>query len=73
MDQCLGNPHGRRCLEADEEEAPELIAKTVREVSHADTAIIVLQSVVTWAAEITDGKNASALLGLTFPTRGPRR
>ena len=45
---------------ADEEEALELIAKTVREVSHADTAIIVLQSVGdTWAAEIVDGKNAS--------------
>ena len=56
---------------ADEEEALELIAKTVREVSHADTAIIVLQSVGdTWAAEITDGKNASALLGLTFPPEG---
>ena len=55
----------------DEEEALELIAKTVREVSHADTAIIVLQSVGdTWAAEITDGKNASALLGLTFPPEG---
>ena len=56
---------------ADEEEALELIAKTVRDVSHADTAIIVLQSVGdTWAAEITDGKNASALLGLTFPPEG---
>ena len=55
----------------DEEEALELIAKTVREVSHADTAIIVLQSVGdTWAAEITDGKNASTLLGLTFPPEG---
>ena len=58
---------------ADEEEALELIAKTVRDVSHADTAIIVLQSVGdTWAAEITDGKNASALLGLTFPPRAAR-
>ena len=56
---------------ADEEEALELIAKTVREVSHADTAIIVLQSVGdTWAAEIVDGKNASSLLGLTFPPEG---
>ena len=56
---------------ADEKEALELIAKTVREVSHADTAIIVLQSVGdTWAAEITDGKNASTLLGLTFPPEG---
>ena len=49
----------------------ELIAKTVREVSHADTAIIVLQSVGdTWAAEIVDGKNASSLLGITFPPEG---
>lgn len=56
---------------ADEEEALELIAKTVREVSHADTAIIVLQSVGdTWAAEIVDGKNASNLLGLVFPPEG---
>ena len=56
---------------ADEEEALELIAKTVREVSHADTAIIVLQSVGdTWAAEITDGKNASALLGLSVLHEG---
>ena len=56
---------------ADEEEALELIAKTVREVSHADTAIIVLQSVGdTWAAEIVDGKNASSLLGITFPPEG---
>lgn len=55
----------------DEEEALELIAKTVREVSHADTAIIVLQSVGdTWAAEIVDGKNAANLLGLVFPTEG---
>ncbi len=39
--------------------------------SHVDTAIIVLQSVGdTWAAEITDGKNASSLLGLVFPPEG---
>ena len=58
---------------ADEEEALELIAKTVREVSHADTAIIVLQSVGdTWAAEIVDGKNASNLLGSRFPARRAR-
>lgn len=56
---------------ADEEEALELIARTVRNVSRADTAIIMLPSVGdTWAAEITDGKNADNLLGLVFPPNG---
>ncbi|MDC4233118.1 histidine kinase [Actinomyces sp. B33] len=56
---------------ADEEEALELIARTVREVSRADTAIIVLPSVGdTWAAEITDGVGAADLLGLVFPPEG---
>ena len=56
---------------ADEEEALELIARTVREVSRADTAIIVLPSVGdTWAAEITDGHHADRLLGITFPREG---
>lgn len=55
----------------DEEEALELIAHTVRDVSHADTAIIVLPSVGdTYAAEITDGYDADRLLGLTFPKEG---
>lgn len=56
---------------ADEEEALELIAATVREVSKADTAIIVLPSIGdTWAAEITDGYLADTLLGVVFPSQG---
>lgn len=56
---------------ADEEEALELIARTVREVSRADTAIIVLPSVGdTWAAEIIDGYLSDSLLGLVFPPEG---
>ncbi|QPK81900.1 GAF domain-containing protein [Schaalia sp. ZJ405] len=56
---------------AEEEEALELIARTVREVSRADTAIIVLPSIGdTWAAEITDGFQADSLLGVVFPHEG---
>ena len=56
---------------ADEEEGLTLIAQTVREVSQADTAIIVLPSVKdTWAAEITDGHHADRLLGVMFPPEG---
>ncbi|WP_022868000.1 GAF domain-containing sensor histidine kinase [Schaalia vaccimaxillae] len=56
---------------ADEEEALELIARTVREVSRADTAIIVLPSIGDmWAAEITDGFKAGELLGVVFPPQG---
>ena len=56
---------------ADEEEALVLIAKTVREVAQADTAIIVLPSVGdSWAGEITDGYQAARLLGLVFPPEG---
>lgn len=56
---------------ADEEEGLTLIAQTVREVSQADTAIIVLPSVKdTWAAEITDGHHADRLLGIIFPHEG---
>ena len=56
---------------ADEEEGLTLIAQTVREVSQADTAIIVLPSVKdTWAAEITDGHDADRLLGVMFPPEG---
>lgn len=55
----------------DEEDALRLIAETVRDVAHADTAIIVLPSVGdTWAAEITDGYHADRLLGLVFPPEG---
>ena len=56
---------------ADEEEGLTLIAQTVRDVSQADTAIIVLPSVKdTWAAEITDGHHADRLLGIVFPHEG---
>ena len=56
---------------ADEEEGLTLIAQTVRDVSQADTAIIVLPSVKdTWAAEITDGHHADRLLGVVFPHEG---
>mgnify|MGYP000889601116 CR=1 FL=1 len=56
---------------ADEEEGLTLIAQTVREVSQADTAIIVLPSVKdTWAAEIIDGHHADRLLGVMFPPEG---
>lgn len=56
---------------ADEEEALVLIAKTVREVSGADTALIVLPSVGgTWAGEIADGWHAEKLIGIVFPQEG---
>ncbi|HEY0259517.1 MAG TPA: GAF domain-containing protein [Lacisediminihabitans sp.] len=56
---------------ADEEEALALIAKTVREVSRADTALIVLPSVGnTWAGEIADGYHADQLVGVVFPPEG---
>ena len=56
---------------ADEEEALDLIAKTVREVSTSDTAVIVLPSVGdTWACEIADGWHADEMLGLVFPPQG---
>lgn len=56
---------------ADEEEALVLIAQTVRDVSDADTAIIVLPSVgETWTAEITDGYHADRMLGVVFPPEG---
>lgn len=56
---------------AGEEEALELIARTVRQVSRADAAIIVLPSIGdTWAAEIVDGVGADRLLGVVFPPEG---
>lgn len=55
----------------DEEEALGLIARTVREVARADTAVIVLPSVGdSWAAEITEGYGADKLLGVVFPPDG---
>lgn len=56
---------------ADEEEALSLITNTVRDVAHADTAIMILPSVGdTWAAEIVEGEYASHLLGVVFPEDG---
>ncbi|MDO5722680.1 MAG: GAF domain-containing protein [Actinomycetaceae bacterium] len=56
---------------AEEEEALTLIAETVREVSGADTALIVLPSVgYTWACEIADGHMANELVGMVFPPQG---
>lgn len=56
---------------ADEEEALALIARTVREVSRADTALIVLPSVgSTWAGEIADGWHGDRLVGVIFPPEG---
>jgi len=56
---------------ADEEEALDLIARSVREVSQADTALIVLPSVGgTWAGEIADGYHADRLVGIVFPPEG---
>ncbi len=56
---------------ADEEEALALIARTVREVSEADTALIVLPSIGdTWAGEIADGYHADRLVGIVFPAEG---
>lgn len=56
---------------AEEEEALALIADTVRNVSDADTALIVLPSVgYNWACEIADGFKANELLGTIFPPQG---
>ncbi|MDO5048509.1 MAG: GAF domain-containing protein [Actinomycetaceae bacterium] len=55
----------------DEEDALALIAKTVREVSDSDTALIVLPSVGdTWVCEIADGYRADQLIGSEFSDRG---
>jgi signal transduction histidine kinase len=56
---------------ADEEEALALIAHSVREVSEADTALIVLPSVGdAWAGEIADGYHSERLVGVVFPQEG---
>lgn len=55
----------------DEEEALELIAKKMREVSKSCTALIVLPSVGdAWVCEIADGLNADEMIGLEFPPDG---
>ncbi len=56
---------------ADEEEALNLIAHSTREVSQADTVLIVLPSVGdAWAGEIADGYHADRLVGIVFPPEG---
>ncbi|MPV36221.1 GAF domain-containing sensor histidine kinase [Georgenia subflava] len=55
----------------EEEEALEMIAARLREVSEADTALIILPSVGdAWACEIADGHHAQSLVGLVFPPDG---
>lgn len=55
----------------DEEEALELIAKKMREVSKSCTSLIVLPSIGdAWVCEIADGLNADELIGLEFPPDG---
>lgn len=55
----------------EEEDALEAIAKSVRKVSEADTACLILPSVGdTWACEIADGKAAHKLIGTVFPKDG---
>ncbi|WP_250506652.1 GAF domain-containing sensor histidine kinase [Bowdeniella massiliensis] len=55
----------------EEEEALEMIADRVREVSGADTSCIVLPSLgQSWACEISNGYRARDLLGTVFPPDG---
>ncbi len=55
----------------DEDAALEIIADTVRDVSDADTVLIVLPSVgETWACEIATGYMAPTLLGTVMPEGG---
>lgn len=55
----------------DEEEALAYIAKEIREVADADTALIVLPSVKdTWACEFADGYRAHQMVGVVFPPEG---
>lgn len=55
----------------EEEEALALIARLVREVAEADTALIVLPSIgQSWVCEIADGHEAAGLIGIQFPPQG---
>lgn len=55
----------------DEEDALAEIAREIRLVAEADTALIILPSVGdTWACEFADGYNADRLLGVVFPPEG---
>lgn len=58
----------------EEEDALQFIAKSVREVADADTALLVLPSVGdSWVCEIASGYAASDLIGVTFPPHGRAR
>ncbi|MDO5494363.1 MAG: GAF domain-containing protein [bacterium] len=55
----------------EEEEALQMIAQQVREVSDSDACLIVLPSVGdSWACEIADGGRADELIGVEFPANG---
>lgn len=58
----------------DEEEALELIAHLMREVSNSAAALIILPGIGdSWVCEFADGENTSHLLGLEFPPEGRAR
>ncbi|WP_172120831.1 GAF domain-containing sensor histidine kinase [Actinomyces faecalis] len=55
----------------DEDEVLTLISQRVREVAHADTAVLILPSLGdTWVCEIADGAHSSELIGIRFPAEG---
>lgn len=59
---------------AQEDDALTLIAHRVREVSHADTAALILPSVGdAWVCEIADGAHGAELIGTFFPPEGRAR
>lgn len=56
---------------AEADDALSLIAHRVREVAHADTAVLILPSIGrTWICEIADGAYAEELIGTYFPPEG---
>ncbi len=58
----------------EEEDALQFIAKSVREVADADTALLILPSVGdSWVCEIASGHGAEDLIGVPFPPHGRAR
>jgi len=58
----------------EEEDALQFIAKSVREVADADTALLILPSVGdSWVCEIASGYGATDLIGVSFPPHGRAR
>ena len=58
----------------EEEDALQFIAKSVREVAEADTALLILPSVGdSWVCEIASGYGSADLIGVTFPPHGRAR